>query len=585
MKFIYVANSRIPTERAHGLQIMKMCGQFAKNSDVELILPRRFNPIKDDPFVYYGVNKNFKIIRLPVLDLVKFGRFGFWLESLNFSKIAVLYLLLKKTDIIYGRDELPLFFLSFFKKNIFFEVHQGRINLAVKRLLKNAEGIITISGGLKDFYIKHGASEEKIITAPDAVDFDIFNISVSKEESRRRLNLPPDKKIILYSGHLYDWKGANILAEAAKNLDKDILTVFIGGADEDIIDFKKSFASFENILIKGHQPYREIPLWLKAADVLVLPNSAKYEISRSFTSPMKLFEYMASGTPIIASDLPSIREILIDSDSLFFKPDDVRDLADKIKYAFANYDEMRSKAVSAKQKAAGFTWSKRAENIISFISQKRLAGEKSDFWPALFVGIGTAILSLPTIKNISLFDSVFYANRGFLNTALVLWLIMMPAGAVAGIFLARKIGVKNPVIFQLAKYGLVGWLNVFMYAGIFNLLSWLSGVASGWIADFFLVVSFVVTTTNAFFWNKLWTFRATDSGNGKTEYAKFFTVTGITSGLNILLFHLMVNTIGAPAGFDEKLWANIAIFALIPVSLLGNFFGFKIFVFKGRKDF
>src|SRR3989338_7599122 len=104
MKFLYIAKVRLPTERAHGLQIMKMCGEFAKLADVELVVPRRLNPIKDNPFVYYGVNKNFKITRLPVLDLVKFGRFGFWLESLIFSKIAALYLLFKKADIIYGRD-------------------------------------------------------------------------------------------------------------------------------------------------------------------------------------------------------------------------------------------------------------------------------------------------------------------------------------------------------------------------------------------------------------------------------------------------------------------------------------------------
>src|SRR3989338_1400709 len=189
MKFLYIANARLPTERAHGLQIMKMCGEFAKLADVELVVPRRLNSIKDDPFVYYGVNKNFKITRLPVLDLVKFGRFGFWLESLIFSKIAALYLLFKKTDIIYGRDELPLYFLSFFKKNIFFEAHQDRMNLAVKRLLKKA------------------VPEEKTSMSPDAVDFDAFNFDISRLKAREKLGLPLGKKIVLYAGHLYGWKG------------------------------------------------------------------------------------------------------------------------------------------------------------------------------------------------------------------------------------------------------------------------------------------------------------------------------------------------------------------------------------------
>jgi putative flippase GtrA len=209
----------------------------------------------------------------------------------------------------------------------------------------------------------------------------------------------------------------------------------------------------------------------------------------------------------------------------------------------------------------------------------------SDFKLGFAAGLGIAVLSLPILKNISFFDAIFLANRGFTYGFFAFWLAIIPAGAVSGIALARKIGRKKPIIFELAKYGLVGWLNVFMNAGIFNLFSWLTGIAKGWVADLFLVISFIITLTNAFFWNKFWTFRATDSGNGKTEYAKFFTVTGFTSGLNIILFHLITNTIGAPAGFDEKLWANIAIFVLIPVSLFGNFFGYKIFVFKRKNSF
>ena len=572
MKLTYIANARIPTEKAHGLQIMKMCEQLAKNSEAELILPRRFNPIKDSPFVYYGINKSFRIKYLPVLDLVKLGRVGFWLESLSFSLSAVFYSIFKKADIIYGRDELPLFFLSFFNKNIFWEAHQGRINLAVKRLIKKSAGIITISEGLRNFYIQHGAKGD-IVVASDAVDFDAFNISFSKEECRKKLNLPPDKKIVLYSGHLYDWKGAGVLLEASRNFNDNFLFVFVGGTEDDIKRFRKKSEGLNNVLIAGHKSYNKIPLWLKSADILILPNSAKEEISRSFTSPLKLFEYMASGTPIIASDLPSIREIVSNNEVLFFRPDDVHDLIDKIKYVFENYNEMRSKAMSAKQKVAEFTWQKRAENIFSFIIQKSVLLSKSDFWPALIAGLSIAILSWPVLKNLGFLNYLFFFP----------WLFLVPLTAVFGISVAKKLSVKWPIIQQLAKYGLVGWLNVFIYAGVFNLLSLASGIAKGLMADVFIVIAFTITITNAFFWNKIWTFQAKDSGEGRKEYIKFFTITGLTTILNALLFHFIINVLGAPSGFDEKLWANVAIVFSIPVSFLGNFFGYRIFVFKNRK--
>src|SRR3989338_4041143 len=234
MTIFYIANIRLPTEKAHGLQIMKMCEQFAKRADTELVVPRRFNPIKIDPFEYYGVNRSFEITRLPVLDLVKFGRFGFWLESLIFSKIAAVYLFLKKADVIYGRDEIPLYFLSFFKKNVFWEAHQGRVNFAVKRLLKKAAGVITISEGLKSYY---KSKRDGILVSPDAVDIDIFNSDMSRLKCREKLGLPIDKKIVLYAGHLYDWKGAHVLLKASSDFGEDFLFFFVGGTADDILKF------------------------------------------------------------------------------------------------------------------------------------------------------------------------------------------------------------------------------------------------------------------------------------------------------------------------------------------------------------
>ena len=68
MKILYIANARMPTEKAHGIQIMKTCEAFAElGHEVELILPWRFNPIKEDIFEYYNVKKNFKIKKYRLL--------------------------------------------------------------------------------------------------------------------------------------------------------------------------------------------------------------------------------------------------------------------------------------------------------------------------------------------------------------------------------------------------------------------------------------------------------------------------------------------------------------------------------------
>ncbi len=367
-KILYIANARIPTEKAHGIQIMNMCEAFSKQRiEVELIVPQRFNPIKEDPFDYYGVERIFKIIKLFSIDFVRYGKIGFLIQSFSFAKRVFCHVIFKKADIIYSRDELPLYFLSFFKKNIFWEAHQGELNFIVKRLFKKCRGLIAISLGLKNFYLKNGAAEEKILVAPDAVDFEKFNINVLKQEARRKVGLPLDKKIILYMGHLYDWKGADILAGAASFLKPDNLAVFVGGTEKDIAEFKIKNVGLKNIMIVGRRPHKEIPYWLKAADVLVLPNSAKEKISEIYTSPLKMFEYMASGTPIVASDLPSIREVLNEKNAVLVKPDNPDFLTAGIKKVLENpgfYDKISEQAYEDVQK---YTWQKRGENIFDFI--------------------------------------------------------------------------------------------------------------------------------------------------------------------------------------------------------------------------
>ena len=361
MKIIYIANARIPTERAHGIQIMKMCEAFADaGADVELVLPRRFNFIKSDPFEYYGIKKNFKTTKLPSLDLVKFGKIGFLIQSLSFACAAFWYVLLKKADVIYSRDELPLFFLSFFKKNIIWETHTAKKNFLVKRALDKCKAVIAITRGLKDFYAKeYDFNLNKVWTAPDGVDIGKFKIGGEKAEIRKELELPQNKKIALYTGHLYLWKGADTLIESAKFLGENILICLTGGTDADILKVKKQISGNKNIIIAGNKPHLEIPYWQKSADVLVLPNTAKEDISKYYTSPMKLFEYMASGTPIIASDLPSIREILNESNAVLVEPDNPEALADGIE-KILNGKELADKiSKRALADVQNYTWRKR----------------------------------------------------------------------------------------------------------------------------------------------------------------------------------------------------------------------------------
>ena len=368
MKLYYIVNSRIPTEKARGIQVMKMCESFAKlGVEVELVVPGRFNKIKDDPFIYYNILENFKIKRVLTFDLVKFGRVGFLIQNFTFALSVFFYSFRRNDAIFYVRDEFSAFFLNLISKKVFWEAHEGRFNFVIKFILKETAGIVTISDNLKKFFIKVGGNEKKIIVAPDGVDLRQFLISQKKEDCRTKLGLPQNKKIILYTGHLYSWKGADVLAKSAGLLSDEYLILFVGGSEKDVERYREEYLKSNNIKFTGWKSYDLMPYYMKAADLLILPNSGKEDISRLYTSPMKLFEYMASGNPIIASDLPSIREVLDENNAYLVKSDNPDELAKAIMFLMENKEVGNRLSKQASADVKNYSWENRVNLILKFI--------------------------------------------------------------------------------------------------------------------------------------------------------------------------------------------------------------------------
>lgn len=376
MKLLYIANTRFPNERAHGIQIAEMCSAFvAAGIDVELIVQKRVNVVEEDAFVYYHVPRNFQITELRTIDTLQFawtgmlGRMGFMLQSLVFSIHALVYVLRKQgsNDLVYSRDELPLFFLSLFHSRFAYEIHAAKWNMIVSRVLRSAVALFPISRGLKMFYEEKGIPGNRMNVSPDAVSSKFLTLTEDKIACCKKLGLPLNKKIVLYAGHLYERKGAFVVGESAPLLDEDTLVLFVGGTEDEIPGFIKRFGGDAHIRILGPKPHAEIPYYLRAADVLVLPNTAKDADARLYTSPMKLFEYMASGTLIIASDVPSIREILDDTMAYFIQPDDAKALAACIKKVFSEKDAANTKAEKAQMAAHQYSWKNRARKILAII--------------------------------------------------------------------------------------------------------------------------------------------------------------------------------------------------------------------------
>lgn len=375
MKLLYIANARIPTEKAYGVNIIKMCQALAgAGAELTLVIPQRKNAIKQDVFSYYGVEKNFTVEYVPIIDFVAKGFAGYWISQLDFS-LKLLFKKFDKKTAILTRDEWSGWLLAKFGYWVFYDMHGFPVTWQWlwKLSMKSMSGIFcTNQWKIEQCFRRFGIPREKLVLARNGFDEQAFAMWLDRKEAREKTGLPVDKRIVMYTGHLYDWKGAETLAEAAKTLP-EILFVFVGGSKTEVDDFSGRYRQTGNILFLGQKPHKDIPLYLWSADVLVLPNSVKSKNPRFIgysmfdTSPIKMFEYMASGRPIIASDLPAIREVLSEKNAILVASDDPGLLAEAIKSFFSQPEKLDSLAKQGMLDVKEYTWKKRAEKIINFI--------------------------------------------------------------------------------------------------------------------------------------------------------------------------------------------------------------------------
>ena len=379
MKIIYIANSRIPTEKAHGHQICQMCSEFARlGAEVELWLPTKNNNIKPDVFTYYKIKKTFKVRIIRSYDFIRLDKFlfnrSYWLQSLNFS-LKMLFERIQPEDMVYTRDILTAFTLSLRGRRVSYECHSlMKYTWLLKILSRPIKKIIVLTQGIKSTFISLGHEEKDIMIGPDAVDIEKFDLDLNMEQARVKLNLPQEKKILGFTGSFTTMnqdKGIKDILRALKIIipdEKNILFIAIGGNKKDM-DFYQRMADemevgqYVKLVSKVSQ--EEVAVYQKAFNILLMPfpHSRHYAY---FMSPLKMFEYMVSGRVIVTSDLPSIREVLNENNCLFCQPDDPASLAMAIIKA-DNKILADKLSAQAYQDVKNYTWEKRARNIINFI--------------------------------------------------------------------------------------------------------------------------------------------------------------------------------------------------------------------------
>jgi glycosyltransferase involved in cell wall biosynthesis len=341
---------------------MKTCESLAKaGAEVELVVPK--SPSSEDPFVYYHVSRTFTVTYTSA-GLRVGSSFRFAFSMIWFSELAKLSRAFWKAEYIYSRDALILLQYILLRRRLVYEAHTEPTGIS-RFVARRAYRVVTITHGLKDAYVAAGVSADKVVVAPDGIELADFEHPISREAARKKLGLPDNKKIILYLGRLDGWKGVRTLFEAAALLPESYLVTIAGGEPEQV---RECAARYPRVRFLGFTPYREVADNQQAADVLVLPNTGTDVVSVKYTSPLKLFTYMASGIPMVASDLPSIREVVDERSAILVTPDDPGALAAGIVAALTGGDDARARAARARELVSGYTWKARAQRVLSSLA-------------------------------------------------------------------------------------------------------------------------------------------------------------------------------------------------------------------------
>jgi len=184
---------------------------------------------------------------------------------------------------------------------------------------------------------------------------------------------------------------------------------------------------------------------------------------------------------------------------------------------------------------------------------------------------------------IALFVFFILLSTGYGAWSLLVLFIILPGLGMSAFYIAQLIGRKFKIVSQLAKYALVGIANTAVDFGILNLLAWVIGKYEGGIVGILNVVSFIVAVIHSYFWNKFWTFENKKKVNTVIQFIQLVIVSIIGMLINTVIVYAMSTLVQPACGLGPKAWLNIAKVIATIASLIWNFIGYKLIVFKEVK--
>jgi glycosyltransferase involved in cell wall biosynthesis len=242
--------------------------------------------------------------------------------------------------------------------------------------------ITVVSDALRQELIERGIPEEKILVNPNGVDPDIFHPNCGGNDIRQLLGFQPGQVTVGFIGSFSYWHGIGVLQEAIRLLLREqesdatfpklrFILIGDGPLSPEIREALDPYRKRGWVVFTGQLSHEQAPRYLAAADILVSPHVPMPDGKPFFGSPTKLFEYMAMGKAIVASNLDQLARVLAHQETAWLvEPGSARELADAIRLLAADA-EMRSYLGNNARKNAlsNHTWQQNAARVLSRFAQ------------------------------------------------------------------------------------------------------------------------------------------------------------------------------------------------------------------------
>jgi len=370
MRIAYLSSAEIPSPTAHSLQVMKMCeAMIEEGHSVRLFAPcPRRDAVPDDSelLAFYGLGAAPSSVFVEPPRLL--GRRGLAFRMVRKA-------LREKIDLVYTRGVDIAFFASRGGCPSVLELHQmppgwtGPWYFRAYLRQGSPKRLVVISPRLRQLLLGRyfPRADRAVLVAPDAVDLRRYDRLPSPAEARRRLGRAPEQFTVGYLGSLYEGRGVELVLALAERMPE--LRFQIGGGNEGQLENYLRREIPPNVEWLRHVPHADIPLQEAACEVLLMPYQRKVTVqgkgdTAEIMSPLKLFEYMAAGRLIMASDLPALREVLNESNSVLLPSDSPLDWQRAIRRAQQDVPWREARGRKAREDVTPYTWRNRVRTIL-----------------------------------------------------------------------------------------------------------------------------------------------------------------------------------------------------------------------------